>query len=168
MSSQDRIDFDLLDAQLVALAGNARDKLGSSAVFVAMLFDALPDINWLGIYVSRGDTLVLGPFQGKPACIRIPLGQGVCGSAAQQMKNLCIDDVSEFDGHIACDAASKSELVVPLFLDRRVVGVLDIDSPLSGRFSTRDQQGIDKLCRTFEKTVIEHSAQLATTDAEFI
>ena len=153
MTTRDLVDFDLLDAQLAALTDGEPDMLANSANFVALLYNDLPNINWLGIYVLRGDELVLGPFQGKPACVRIPLGQGVCGGAAQQMKTLRIDNVHEFAGHIACDAASNSEIVVPLALNGQLLGVLDIDSPVHGRFSERDQQGIEKMCRSFEKTV---------------
>ena len=103
--------------------------------------------------LTRGDELVLGPFQGKPACVHIPLGQGVCGGAAQQMKTLRIENVHEYAGHIACDAASNSEIVVPLALNGQLLGVLDIDSPAHDRFSERDQRGIEKMCRSFENTV---------------
>lgn len=153
MTTQDPVDFDLLDAQLLALTSGEPDLLANSVNFVALLYQALPNINWLGIYVLRGKELVLGPFQGKPACVRIPLGRGVCGVAAQQMQTLRIDNVHEFSGHIACDAASNAELVVPLTRNGKLLGVLDIDSPDYARFSERDQQGVEKLCRSFEKAV---------------
>lgn len=153
MTKQDPVDFDLLDAQLLALTSGESDMLANSANFVALLYNALPNINWLGIYVLRREELVLGPFQGKPACVHIPLGQGVCGVAAQQLQTLRIDNVHEFAGHIACDLASISEIVVPLTHHGKLLGVLDIDSPEHGRFSERDQQGIEKMCRSFEKTV---------------
>ena len=111
------------------------DPLANASNFVALLKQALDDVNWLGIYVLRGNTLVLGPFQGLPACVRIPLGQGVCGTAAATLETQRVFDVHEFPGHIVCDAASRSELVVPLLVGGKLVGVLDIDSPEVGRFS---------------------------------
>ncbi len=107
----------------------------------------------------RDNELVLGPFQGKPACVRIPIGQGVCGTAARGMTTLRVADVHEFDGHIVCDAASRSEIVVPLISNGRVLGVLDIDSPQEGRFSEQDQQGLESLCEVFIKS-IENRATL--------
>ena len=117
-------DYDLLDAQLAALTENESDVLANCANFVALLFDALTDINWLGIYVRRNDELVLGPFQGKPACVHIPIGQGVCGQAADKMETLRVDNVHEFSGHIVCDIASRSEIVVPLTRNGVLLGVL--------------------------------------------
>lgn len=138
-------DFPLLQRQLVGLTEFERDPLANCANFVALLYQAMPDINWLGIYLLRGSDLVLGPFQGLPACVRIPLGQGVCGTAAKRRITLRIDDVHEFDGHIACDPVSRSELVVPLILDETLLGVIDIDSPSQRRFSADDQQGVEQL-----------------------
>lgn len=143
------VDYPLLLRQLAALLDDESDSLANAANFVGLVFHALPDINWLGIYVLRGDELVLGPFQGLPACVRIPLGQGVCGSAASRLETLRVADVHEFEGHIACDPASRSEIVVPLMLQDRLIGVLDIDSPLSGRFSEADQHGVESLCSAF-------------------
>lgn len=168
MNTAVQVDFDLLDQQLKALTGSESDQLANTANFVAMLYDAMPDINWLGIYVLRDEQLVIGPFQGKPACVRIPLGQGVCGQAAQQLKTLRIDDVHDFDGHIACDIASNSEIVVPLLLDGQLVGVLDIDSPSKERFSERDQVGIEQLCRTFEQAVAPQSGASGNSADRFI
>ena len=147
------IDYDLLDAQLRALLENESDVLANCANFVALLYDAMTDINWLGIYVRRGDELVLGPFQGKPACVHIPIGQGVCGTAAEKMKTLRVDNVHDFSGHIACDIASQSEIVVPLIRAGELLGVLDIDSPSLARFNELDQSGIEKLCRSFELSI---------------
>jgi GAF domain-containing protein len=148
-------DYDLLDAQLTALMDDEPDVLANCANFVALLFDALTDINWAGIYVRRNDELVLGPFQGKPACVRIPIGQGVCGSAAGKMETLRVDNVHEFSGHIACDIASQSEIVVPLTPNGELLGVLDIDSPTLARFSVEDQAGIEKLCRNLERSIAD-------------
>lgn len=142
-------DYEMLGRQFAALAETDDDPLALAANFVALLYAEMPDINWLGIYVRRGDDLVLGPFQGLPACVRIPLGQGVCGTAARDGKTLSVADVHAFDGHIACDPASNSELVVPLMDGEHVFAVLDIDSPATARFSAADQTGIEALCRAF-------------------
>jgi L-methionine (R)-S-oxide reductase len=149
MQHYDSVDYELLSKQLVALMSAESDALANSANFTGLLYNAISDINWLGIYVLRGNELVLGPFQGKPACVRLPLGRGVCGNAAKNQKTLRIEDVREFDGHIACDSASRSEIVVPLISSGALLGVLDIDSPGIGRFSEADQSGIEKLCTTF-------------------
>lgn len=125
------------------------DALASAANFVALLYNAIADINWLGIYVLRGNELVLGPFQGQPACVHIAIGAGVCGTAAATRQTQRIADVNAFPGHIVCDTGSRSEMVVPLIIDRTLIGVLDIDSPLLDRFSEVDQHGIERLCRTY-------------------
>lgn len=143
------IDYPLLESQLVALVGDETDALANASNFVGLLFDAMDDINWLGIYVLRGDELVLGPFQGKTACVRIALGNGVCGTAAQMRETQRVPDVHAFPGHIACDVASRSEIVVPLIIDDTLIGVLDIDSPSLDRFSAADQKGIEALCRAY-------------------
>jgi GAF domain-containing protein len=142
-------DYGLLTAQLDALVAGEADALANTSNFVALLWNALDEINWLGVYVLRNDDLVLGPFQGKPACVRIPVGNGVCGTAAATRATQRVANVHEFPGHIACDAASESELVVPLIVDDRLVGVLDIDSPRLDRFSTADQAGIESICGRF-------------------
>jgi L-methionine (R)-S-oxide reductase len=143
------VDYQSLNNQLAALLADEQDALANSASFVGLLYAAIPDINWLGIYVLRGQELVLGPFQGLPACVRIPLGRGVCGTAAARIETLCVDNVHEFAGHIVCDPESRSEVVVPLSIHTRLVGVLDIDSPKPSRFSEADQRGVELLCRTF-------------------
>ncbi len=142
-------DYKLLAAQLSSLLADEPDALASAANFVAMLYNALPDINWLGIYVLRGDELVLGPFQGQPACVRIPVGAGVCGAAAATGETQRIADVHAFPDHIVCDAASRSEIVVPLVVNGSLIGVLDIDSPSLDRFGADDQRGIEKVCASF-------------------
>jgi GAF domain-containing protein len=142
-------DYGLLTAQLDALVAGEPDTLANTSNFVALLWNALDEINWLGVYVLRGDDLVLGPFQGKPACVRIPVGNGVCGTAAATRATQRVANVHEFPGHIACDAASESELVVPLIVDDRLVGVLDVDSPRLDRFSEADQAGIESVCAGF-------------------
>jgi GAF domain-containing protein len=153
MDNDHTVDYALLRAQLDALLKDESDALANAANFVALLYDALPGINWLGIYVLRGDELVLGPFQGKPACVRIPLGKGVCGTAARDLKTMRIADVHNFDGHIVCDPASRSEIVVPLISSGRLLGVLDIDSPEPARFSDDDQTGVESLRDTYIKNV---------------
>ena len=158
------VDYPELRGQLAALIGDEPDALANTANFVGLLYGALPDINWLGVYVLRGDELVLGPFQGKPACIRLPLGRGVCGTAAGRMKSLRVPDVNAFEGHIACDPASRSEIVVPLVIGGRLAGVLDIDSPVYDRFSERDQAGLESLCESFTRAL----ADQGTTADRFI
>ncbi|MGK9166524.1 GAF domain-containing protein [Inquilinus limosus] len=135
---------ELLDQAKGLFAGET-DAIANAANLSALIFHGLPDLNWAGFYLMRGGELVLGPFQGKPACIRIPLGRGVCGTAAERRQPVLVPDVHAFPGHIACDAASRSELVVPLLRDGTVLGVLDLDSPLPGRFDAEDQAGIEAL-----------------------
>lgn len=145
----DATDYRLMESQLAALLQDETDILAASANFVALLNAGIPDINWLGIYVLRGDELVLGPFQGLPACVHIPLGQGVCGTAAAERKTLRVADVHGFAGHIACDPASASELVVPLIAGDSLLGVLDIDSPVRDRFTEADETGVRRLAQRF-------------------
>lgn len=142
-------DYKLLDSQLHALLGDESDALAATSNFVGLLYNAIDDINWLGIYVLRGDELVLGPFQGKPACVHIGLDEGVCGAAASTLQTQRVADVHAFPGHITCDPDSRSELVIPLIVNGELIGVLDIDSPETARFSESDQAGVEKLCRTF-------------------
>lgn len=142
-------NYSLIESQLVALLGDERDALANASNLVGLLYNTIGDVNWLGIYVLRGDELVLGPYQGSTACVRIPLGSGVCGTAAASKETQRVDDVHAFPGHIACDAASRSEIVVPLIVDGKMIGVLDIDSPLLDRFSAADQEGIESLCKAY-------------------
>jgi GAF domain-containing protein len=140
-----------LETSLRALLDGERDLIANAANFAALLYWSLPDLNWAGLYLvepERGDLLV-GPFQGKPACVRIPLGRGVCGTAAARRETLVVPDVHEFPGHIACDAASNSEIVVPVVSDGRLLGVLDLDSPLRGRFDEIDARGLETLVQVF-------------------
>jgi L-methionine (R)-S-oxide reductase len=141
--------YPLLVAQLQALLAGERDFIANAAQFSAFLFQELSDLNWAGFYLARGEELVLGPFQGKVACVRIPFGRGVCGAAAATGQSQRVDDVHAFAGHIACDSASNSELVVPLFKDGRLLGVLDLDSPSLARFSVADQVGVERLVEVF-------------------
>lgn len=142
-------DYALLDSQLRALLADETDALASTSNFVALLYNALDDINWLGVYVLRGKELILGPFQGKPACVHIELGSGVCGTAAATMQTQRVADVHSYAGHITCDPESRAEVVVPLSVNGQLLGVLDIDSPTPDRFSASDQAGIEKLCASF-------------------
>ncbi|MFZ3152453.1 GAF domain-containing protein [Pseudomonas sp.] len=141
--------YSLLVAQLQALLAGERDFIANAAQFSAFLFQELSDLNWAGFYLARGEELVLGPFQGKVACVRIAFGRGVCGAAAATGQTQRVEDVHAFAGHIACDSASNSELVVPLFKDGRLLGVLDLDSPSLARFSSADQAGIERLVEVF-------------------
>ena len=134
-----------LAAQLAALLAGERDFVANAANASALLSHALPDLNWAGFYLMRGGELVLGPFQGKPACVRIPVGRGVCGAAVAERRSLVVPDVHAFLGHIACDSASRSELVVPLVRDGAVLGVLDLDSPRPDRFDDDDRAGCERL-----------------------
>lgn len=138
-----------LTAQARALYEGEPDAIANAANAAALLWQALPTINWAGFYVMRGDELVLGPFQGKPACVRIALGRGVCGTAAAQQATQLVDDVHTFPGHIACDAASRSEVVVPIVRDGRLWGVLDIDSPETQRFDDEDRAGLERFVEIF-------------------
>ncbi|HTW82862.1 MAG TPA: GAF domain-containing protein [Candidatus Sulfotelmatobacter sp.] len=147
------IDAELVIAQGRALLDGERDLIANAANLSALLYQALPDVNWVGVYLRRGDELVLGPFQGRPACTRIALGAGVCGSAARERRTLVVPDVHAFPGHIACDAASRSEIVVPLLADGEVVGVLDVDSPREDRFHDQERQ----LFETLAQALVEGS-----------
>lgn len=141
--------YSLLAAQLEALLADERDFIANAAQFSAFLYTQLDDLNWAGFYLNRDEELVLGPFQGQIACVRIPFGRGVCGAAAQSRETQRVEDVHAFPGHIACDSASNSELVVPLVKDGRLIGVLDLDSPKLGRFAEVDQAGIERLAQIF-------------------
>lgn len=136
-------------AQLQELLKNESNLIANAANTVALLFHSLPDVNWVGFYLADGDQLVLGPFQGKPACVRIPFGKGVCGTVAQSGESLIVPDVSQFSGHIACDSASRSELVAPLWNWGKFIGVLDLDSPLLNRFDEDDREGIESAAAIF-------------------
>jgi GAF domain-containing protein len=138
-----------LVVQLLSLLKGEYDFTANAANFSALLFNSLPNVNWTGFYFLRGDELVLGPFQGNPACVRIPMGTGVCGVAAQQVETIIVPNVHEFPGHIACDVASNAEIVVPLFDGERILGVLDLDSPVIGRFDDQDAEGLNELVTIF-------------------
>ncbi len=139
-----------LIAQAEGLLHGERDAIANAANLSALIYDAVADLNWAGFYfLKSADELVLGPFQGKVACVRIPVGKGVCGSAVAEARSQLVPDVHAFPGHIACDAASRAELVVPLVRDGRIFGVLDLDSPTPGRFTAEDQAGFEALAALY-------------------
>jgi GAF domain-containing protein len=147
-------DYDLLEEQVRALLAGERDFIANAANFAAFVYHALPDVNWAGFYFgSPAAELVLGPFCGRPACSRLPAGRGVCGTAATRATTLVVDDVAGFGDHIACDAASRSEIVVPFSVKGEFAGVFDCDSPLLARFSESDRAGLERLVRVFTESV---------------
>ncbi len=138
--------YELLYQQALAILKDEKDPIANMANISALLYHALTDVNWVGFYrLVEPDLLLLGPFQGKPACVRIRVGQGVCGTSAAQRQTLIVPDVHKFDGHIACDSASNSEIVVPMLKGHQLLGVLDIDSPKFDRFTLQDQEGLEKI-----------------------
>ena len=143
--------YQLLQQQAQSLIEDETDLIANMANLSALLFNEMPDLNWSGFYILRQDELVLGPFQGKPACVRIPVGKGVCGTAVATGDIQLVKDVHEFPGHIACDAASNSEIVLPVRHNGKIIAVLDIDSPSLARFDSDDQQGLAGLVELFEQ-----------------
>lgn len=137
-------NYELVQKQLLALIEDETNQIANLSNAAALLNLFLDEINWVGFYLYEENQLILGPFQGLPACVRIPMGKGVCGTSAATEKTLRIEDVHQFPGHIACDAASRSEIVIPLMKDGKLLGVLDIDSPITDRFDEVDQQGLEK------------------------
>ena len=148
-------DYDLLCRQLDALTEGVTERISNLANAASLLYHTLKEINWAGFYLLRGDVLALGPFIGMPACVRIPPGKGVCGASFERQETLVVPDVHEFPGHIACDAASRSEIVVPLCVDGAPYGVLDIDSPVPDRFSEADRQGLEAFARALERALAQ-------------
>lgn len=140
-----RVLYNELATAVAALLAGEQDEIANAANAVAAIYHTLPDLNWAGVYFGRGDELVLGPFQGLPACVRIPFGRGVCGTAALNRRSVLVPDVNAFPGHIACDTASRSELVTPVLFDGRLLAVLDLDSPQPARFDELDQVGCETL-----------------------
>ncbi|WP_050924273.1 GAF domain-containing protein [Vibrio harveyi] len=149
--------YQRLTKQAVALIESEKDYIANLANISSLLFMELEDLNWAGFYLTKGDELVLGPFQGKPACVRIPMGRGVCGTAAQTNSVQRVYDVHAFEGHIACDAASNSEIVIPFTINGEVAGVLDIDSPNIGRFNEIDEEGLTHFMAEVEKLLNSHA-----------
>ena len=148
------MDYELLCAQVRAFAGADDWYVPLLANVAALIYDAMEDLNWAGFYLMRGGKLVLGPFQGKVACIHIPVGKGVCGTAVAQDRTQLVPDVHAFPGHIACDSASNSEIVVPIHSGGAVVAVLDIDSPSLGRFSDADRMGLEAVVKVIEEVAV--------------
>ena len=142
-----------LCASLDSLIAGETDPIANLANSAALVWEALPDINWAGFYLLRGGELVLGPFQGRPACVRIALGKGVCGTAADRRQTIVVEDVNAFPGHIACDAASRSEIVVPLISGGSLLGVLDVDAPRVGRFDEEDRRGLEAVGRIVSRRI---------------
>ena len=142
-------NYRLLLAEARALLEGESDYIANAANLSALLFARLPDVNWVGFYFMRGGELVVGPFAGQPACTRIAIGRGVCGSAVERNQTLRVADVHAFDGHIACDTRSRAELVVPLRRDGEIIGVLDVDSPTTDRFSVADQEALEALAAVY-------------------
>jgi len=142
-----------LQMQLRSLLEGEHDFIANAANFAALLYHSLPDVNWAGFYLHKEGELVLGPFQGNPACVRIAIGKGICGAAAEVRQTVVVENVNEFPGHIACDSASNSEIVVPLMKDQQLIGVLDLDSPSFARFDDDDAQGLHVLAEIFIQAV---------------
>jgi GAF domain-containing protein len=149
ISDSKRDFYASLAQQLTGLLEGERDMIANAANMSALINQFLPSLNWAGFYFMRGGELVLGPFQGKTACVRIAVGRGVCGTAVERREAIVVPDVHAFQGHIACDSASRSELVVPLIKDGRVLGVLDLDSPNPNRFDDEDREGCERLVQIF-------------------
>ena len=143
-------EYPLLNQQLTALIRGVPHRIANLANAAALLYKTLPDLNWAGFYLMENGMLVLGPFQGKPACIEIQVGRGVCGTAVVEDRTQLVYDVHRFPGHIACDGASNSEIVIPIHAEGRIVGVLDIDSPLVGRFTEADRAGLEEFVQILE------------------
>jgi L-methionine (R)-S-oxide reductase len=152
-------DYARLAQELAALLCGESDPVANAANAAALIFDALPEVNWAGFYFLKDGELIVGPFQGKPACVRIALGRGVCGTAAAQRRTLVVPDVHQFPGHIACDAASRSEIAVPLIAGGALLGVLDLDSPRPGRFDEADARGLESLADLFLQSIRESSGR---------
>lgn len=145
--------YDELARDLSALLHGERDLVANAANTAALVYDALPDLNWAGFYLYKSGELVLGPFQGKPACVRIAIGKGVCGTAAARRETVLVEDVYAFPGHIACDSASNSEIVIPLLRGPELLGVLDLDSPKHARFTASDARGLEALAKIFVESL---------------
>ncbi|MBE6670379.1 MAG: GAF domain-containing protein [Ruminococcaceae bacterium] len=147
------LNYELLCEQLRSLTAGVPHTVANLANASALIFDSLDRLNWAGFYILSGDTLILGPFQGKPACIEIPIGRGVCGTAVKEDRTILVDDVHKFPGHIACDSASNSEIVIPIRNRGAIFGVLDIDSPYLSRFTEEDRIGLEAFVRILEESL---------------
>lgn len=147
------VNYEELVQQAEGLLSGEHHRIANAANLSALIYQALPEINWAGFYFLEGDELIVGPFQGKPACVRIAMGQGVCGTAAATRSTQRVADVHAFDGHIACDPDSRSEIVVPVIVADQLIGVLDIDSPVGQRFAEADQRGIERLAGVYARSL---------------
>ena len=150
--------YEALASQLSSLLAGERDLIANAANFSALIFHSLPDLNWAGFYFAQDGELVLGPFQGQPACVRIKIGQGVCGAGAAKCETMIVPNVHEFPGHITCDSTSNSEIVIPLMKGGRLIGVLDLDSPSLSRFDEEDAAGLQRLVRILLASAIANDA----------
>lgn len=153
INREKRVDYDMLSAQLASVIEDSKYVISNLSNASAILYDALPNLNWAGFYLMEDGQLILGPFQGKVACMQIKVGRGVCGTAVEKDETILVKDVHEFPGHIACDSASNSEIVIPLHKDGKVYGVLDIDSPLLARFTEEDRIGLEKYAKVIEESL---------------
>lgn len=150
---ENQLDYTLLSRQLDGLLSGEKDLIANLSNTSAFINQFLPNINWIGFYLLKNNALKLGPFQGLPACVDIEIGKGVCGTAVSQKKSQLVEDVNAFPGHIACDANSQSEIVIPIYYNKEIIGVLDIDAPVKSRFSKEDLQGIELLVQTLEQHI---------------
>jgi GAF domain-containing protein len=153
MSNKNK-QYKLINTQVQALISDESDMIANMANIAAVLFNNLEQINWAGFYLFKQEQLVLGPFQGQPACVRIPMGRGVCGTSAATRQTVIVEDVHEFAGHIACDVASNSEIVIPIVFNQQLIGILDVDSPVTARFDDDDRQGLESLVSILQQTLI--------------
>lgn len=149
--SEHNLNYSLLSKQLDGLLSGEKDLIANLSNTSALINQFLPEINWVGFYLIKNNALKLGPFQGLPACVDIEIGKGVCGTAVENNSTQLVDDVNAFPGHIACDANSKSEIVIPLYYNKEVIGVLDIDAPIKARFTEKDKDGLEQLVQVLEK-----------------
>ena len=147
------MNYSLLSKQLDGLLSGEKDLIANLSNTSAFINQFLPEINWVGFYLIKNNALKLGPFQGLPACVDIEIGKGVCGTAVENNSTQLVDDVNAFPGHIACDANSKSEIVIPLYYNKEVIGVLDIDAPIKARFTEKDKDGLEQLVQVLEKHI---------------
>ncbi|MEB7409403.1 GAF domain-containing protein [Mammaliicoccus sciuri] len=151
--SEQQLDYSLLNRQLDGLLSGEQDLIANLSNTSAFINQFLPNINWVGFYLIKNNALKLGPFQGLPACVEIEIGKGVCGTAVAEKQSQLVEDVNQFPGHIACDANSQSEIVIPIYYNKEIIGVLDIDAPVKSRFDQTDLEGLELLVKTLEKHI---------------
>ena len=149
--SEQQLDYSLLNRQLDGLLSGEQDLIANLSNASAFINQFLPNINWVGFYLIKNNALKLGPFQGLPACVDIEIGKGVCGTAVAEKQSQLVEDVNQFPGHIACDANSQSEIVIPIYYNKEIIGVLDIDAPIKARFTEKDKDGLEQLVQVLEK-----------------